>query len=199
MASRREASTSTLGPQSKLVEVGHARTQCSLYMLNRHLVGVPLHRHASYGEIFIPVEGSIGVVGHNGTRTMTLSPDNGETYTVKPGEWHRFFNPSESEQVIFDARVSPAHQGFEKVLFIFYGLVNDGYGTPEGFPKSMYHQLMLMNMGAVSYPGVVGRTMGLLASIVGYIARWTGEEERLTQKYYGRPISDEDRRKWKIE
>ena len=130
---------------------------------------------------------------------MTLTPESKETYQVKPGEWHRFFNPSETETLKFDAKVSPAHQGFEKVLYIFYGLVEDGHGTSEGFPKSIWHLLMLNEMGQVSYPGVSGWLMGLASKFVFMWARWSGEEERLTQKYYGRPITDAERAKWKVD
>ena len=99
---------------------------------------------------------------------------------------------------MFDARIFPAHQGFEKTLHIFYGLVADGHGTPEGLPKSFFHQLMLADMGQVGYPGFVGFVMGLLARAVGLIAKVTGEEEKLTRKYYGAPIEAEDRIKWKV-
>ena len=57
---------------------------------------------------------------------------------------------------------------------------------------------MLMSMGQVSYPGLFGWTIGLLASGVGLLARLTGEEERLTRKYFGRPITEEERVKWKV-
>jgi hypothetical protein len=139
------------------------------------------------------------VVGHNGTKTMILSPENQQTYKVQPGEWHRFFNPSKTEDIIFDGKVFPAHQGFEKTLHVFYGLVNDGHGTPEGFPKSLFYQMMLMNMGEVGYPGLLGWSMGLLAAACGWIARVTGEEERLTVKYYGRPITEAERKHWKVD
>lgn len=122
----------------------------------------------------------------------------GETYSVQPGEWHRFFNPSETEAIVFEAKVTPAHQGFEILLHIFYGLVSDGYGTPEGFPSSMYHMLMLQDMGEVSYPGWNGVLSTWMAKIVGLVARWTGEEERLTRKYYGRPINEDDKKKYKV-
>jgi hypothetical protein len=130
---------------------------------------------------------------------MLLSPENGETYEVRSGEWHRFFNPSKTEDIIFDAKVTPAHQGFEKNLYIFYGLANDGYATPEGFPKSLFHLMMLANMGAVGWPGVSGFFIGLVQRAVGWIAWLSGEEERLTVKYYGRPITDEERKKWKVD
>lgn len=129
---------------------------------------------------------------------MILSKERRETYRVKPGEWHRFFNPSKTDSIVFDAKVAPAHVGFEKLLHIFYGLVSDGYGTGEGFPKSLFHQLMLMDMGEVSYPGWSGWVSSSAAKVVGLVARWTGEEERLVRKYYERPISEEERRKWKV-
>ena len=161
------------------------------------LTGVPIHRHYGYGETFIPVSGKVGVVGENGTRTMIFGP--GETYDVKPGEWHRFFNPSETEENVFDARVRPAHQGFEKLLYIYYGLVEDGQGTPDGAPKSLFHALLLMRLGEVGYPGFIGWLCGILAVAVGFIAWLTGEEERLTRRYYGKPIAEateEERRTW---
>ncbi|KAK5125053.1 hypothetical protein LTR85_001244 [Meristemomyces frigidus] len=55
--------------------------------------------------------------GDNGTKTFVLRK--GETYTVKPGEWHRFFNPRLDETMLFGAKVAPAHQGFEKLLYIY--------------------------------------------------------------------------------
>ncbi len=161
--------------------------------------GVPLHRHYGYGETLIPVEGTLGVVGYNGTKTMHLTPASKETYQVQPGEWHRLFNPSQTENITLDAKVQPGHQGFEKSMHIFYGLVNDGHGTPEGFPDSMFHLLLLSALGEVGYPGIGGWVMSLFARMVGFIARVSGEEERLTVKYYGRPITEEERRKWKVE
>lgn len=155
--------------------------------------------HYGYGETFVAVQGTLGVVGANGKETMMLSPEAGNTYSVKPGEWHRFFNPSQTETLVFKAKVQPAHQGFEKMLYIFYGLVADGHGTAQGFPKSMFHLLMLTAMGEVGYPGIGGWLMGLLVKTVGWVARISGEEERLTVKYYGRPITDDDRRKWKLD
>ena len=166
-------------------------------LTDEYIAGVPIHRHYGYGETFYPIQGEIAVVGHNGTKTMILKNKN-DTYSVVPGEWHRFWNPSATEDIVFDAKVFPAHQGFEKTLHIFYGLVADGRGTKEGFPKSFFHQLMLANMGEVGYPGFMGFVMGLLARVVGFIARATGEEERLTRKYYGSPIDSEQRAKWKV-
>ena len=153
--------------------------------------GVPLHSHGSYGEEFYPDIGTLGVVGENGTKTMLL--EKGQTYRIKPGEWHRFFNPSDTEDIIWSARVYPAHQGFEKVLYIYYGLAEEGHCDAAGAPTSMYYALMLMNMGEVSYPGFVMFFLGFAAVLVGWWARISGEEERLTRKYYGVPITDDNR------
>jgi len=109
---------------------------------------------------------------------------------VTPGEWHRFFNPSQTESIVFEAKVEPAHAGFEKVLFIWYGLANDGYGDATGTPKNLFYLLMLTNMGDMGFPGVGGWLLGLTAGLVGWIAWVTGEEERLTRKYYGKPVSE---------
>ena len=121
----------------------------------------------------------------------------GDSYSVRPGEWHRFWNPSATEDIVFDAKVFPAHQGFERMLHIFYGIAADGHGNEQGFPNFFY-LLMLTHMGEVGYPGVKGFVMALLVRVVGWIGRVTGEEERLTIKYYGRPITEEERVKWKL-
>lgn len=81
---------------------------------------------------------------------------------------------------------------------IFYGLAEDGHSTPEGFPKSGFHLLMLMDFAQMSFPGVGGWFSSWLATVVGLIGRWTGEEERLVQKYYGKPITEEEKRKWNV-
>ena len=78
-------------------------------------------------------------------------------------------------------------------------MADDGLATPEGLPKSIYHLLMVTAMGEVGHPGFGGWVIGLLASLVGFVARMSGEEERLTVKYYGRPITEEEKRKWKVD
>jgi hypothetical protein len=163
----------------------------------RRASGVPIHRHYGYGEIFHPVEGDIGVVGHNGNKSMILRK--GENYKVIPGEWHRFFNPSATDDLVFDASVTPGHPGFEKLLYIYYGLAEEGQCNAQGEPSSLFYALMLMNMGEVGYPGFFGWVCGLLAPLVGFIARVLGEEERLTRKFYGKPISEatqDERSRW---
>ena len=55
------------------------------------------------------------------------------------------------------------------------------------------------NMGAVGWPGISGFLIGVASKVVGWIAWLSGEEERLTVKYYGRPITDEERKKWKVD
>ncbi|KAK0347279.1 hypothetical protein LTR91_012824 [Friedmanniomyces endolithicus] len=130
--------------------------------------GVPIHRHYGYSEIFNPVSGAVGVVGENGTKTMILRPD--DTYQVQSEEWHRFFNPSETASIVFEIKIQPAHQGFDKLLYIYYGLADDGHGRPDGAPKSLFHALMLMNMGGVGYPGLVGWLFGVFVVIAGLIA-----------------------------
>jgi hypothetical protein len=101
--------------------------------------------------------------------------------------------------LLFDATVNPAHQGFEKTLCIIYGLAEDGHANADGTPKNLFHSLLLMRMGEVGYPGLMGWVFGMVGILVGIVAWVTGEEERLTRKYYGKPISqatDEEKRKY---
>jgi hypothetical protein len=166
---------------------------------NNTTAGSPIHKHLGYGETFIPNQGTIGVVGENGTKTFLLTAESGESHSIKPGEWHRFFNPSETEDVVFIGRVHPSHEGFEKTLCIFYGLAADGQGAADGLPKNMFYRLMVLNMSEMGLPGIRGWIIGTMATTAGWIGRILGTEERLTVKYYGRRVTDADRKMWKLD
>ena len=53
---------------------------------------------------------------------------------------------------------------------------------------------MLSNMGEVSYPGWSGWVNSWIAKVIGLIARWSGEEERLTQNGWEWPNGRENMR-----
>jgi mannose-6-phosphate isomerase-like protein (cupin superfamily) len=142
--------------------------------------GSPLHYHRSYTEQFFPTQGILGAV--IGSQTLNLSP--GESATVPIDTYHRFFNPSTTEDCWFDTDVRPAHEGFEKGIYILYGLANDGECNEEGIPKSIMHLCLIADMSDLFFPGVMG-SIGLpfMKAMAAY-GRWSGEEERLLKRYW---------------
>jgi mannose-6-phosphate isomerase-like protein (cupin superfamily) len=142
--------------------------------------GTPIHYHRSYAEQFFPTQGILGVV--LGTQTLNLPP--GESAIVPIGTYHRFFNPSTTEDCSFVGEARPSHEGFERGLYIIYGLANDGLCDEEGTPKSIMHLSLIADMSDMFFPGLMG-SIGLpfLKAMAAY-GRWSGEEERLLKLYW---------------
>ena len=90
------------------------------------------HWHGSYSETFTGAKGDVGIYSRS-TGKMILAP--GESVTVKAGEVHYFFNPG-GEEVEVKIRLHPAREGFEKGLYVLYGLATDGKSANGGIPNS---------------------------------------------------------------
>lgn len=139
--------------------------------------GTPLHYHNTYNEIFHAITGNLGVVVDE--ETTELNP--GESKIVPTGTKHRFFNPYSDRDITFTTEVRPAHEGFEKSLYIMYGLARDGHCDEKGLPKSMMHLCLMADMGDMSSPGALGK---MIVKAFAAYGRWSGEEERLLQRYW---------------
>lgn len=85
---------------------------------------------------------------------------------------------------MFESKVTPAHVGFEKCLYVAYGLANDGLCDEKAMPKSVVHLCLIAEMGDMRWPGVAGRLGGLFIGAVAAYGRWCGEEERLLKRYW---------------
>lgn len=137
-----------------------------------------LHYHKSYSETFTAMEGDLGIsLGRR--NKLVLKP--GETYTVRPGQLHSFFNTTDKE-IKFNVKVTPALLGFENALRILYGLAADGLTDKNSVPKSLKHKALIICMSDMNLPGV----FTLLFPILKYIAnkaRANGEEQLLIEKY----------------
>ena len=96
---------------------------------------------------------------------------------------HRFFNDGE-EDVEFVAEVRPGHENFEKCVYLFYGLANDGYCDEKGLPTRMLYLCLLGQMGDTQWPGLLGYVGNLFTKAVAAYARWTGAEEELLKRYW---------------
>lgn len=101
------------------------------------------------------------------------------------GTRHRFFNPSESEDIEFIGKVVPAHEGFEKSIYILYGLANDGKCDADARPTSFVTLCLIGDMGDLRFPGLMKWLGGgLLVKCVAAYARWSGLEAELLEKYW---------------
>ncbi|KUJ22121.1 uncharacterized protein LY89DRAFT_768417 [Mollisia scopiformis] len=141
--------------------------------------GSPLHYHVSYAEHFECTTGTLGV--NNNNDLLHLSP--GEKAIVPLNTKHNFFNDTDSD-VSFIVKLVPAHLGFEKSIYILYGLANDGECDETGVPKSFLHLCVISELGDLKWPGLFSWLgNGVTKSVAAY-ARWSGEEERLLKKYW---------------
>ena len=147
--------------------------------------GPPIHYHNSYAERFEAVEGEMGVMlGKNHTTLKELHLRPGEGADIPIGAVHRFFNDGDKD-VTFRGYVRPANSGFERSLYILFGLNNDGLADPKtGMPLSMLHTALIGDMSDMRFPGFHGGMMNYVGKLLATYARWAGVEEELLKKYW---------------
>lgn len=142
--------------------------------------GPPLHYHTSYTERFEVLKQPLGV-NLNG-KDLYLQP--GESADVPIGSVHRFFNDTE-EDITFKGYAIPGHAGFERSLYILFGLCNDGLSDPNtNLPISILHTAIVADMGDMRFPGYGGALLNYLMKGLAAVARWRGIEEELLKKYW---------------
>lgn len=141
--------------------------------------GPPLHYHTSYREEFMAVEGDL-VVEVGGSMTA-LKP--GESAEVPIGAVHRF-TTLEGEEARFKGRAIPSHAGFERSLYIMFGLANDGFAGEDGLPRSPIQKALIADMSDMRFAGGMGWLANTSVMLMAMYGRWTGEEERLLKKYW---------------
>ena len=142
--------------------------------------GTPIHLHSTYTERFISKDGTLTVV--LGEETHQLK--DGAEALVPVRTLHQFRNDNEDRDITFNVELRPAHPGFEKTLYILYGMASDGQCNEAGIPKSLILACLLAEMSDMASPGlsmVLGRSF---VKVMAAYARWTGEEERLLKKYW---------------
>ena len=138
------------------------------------------HWHGSYSETFMAEKGDVGIYSKS-TGIAMLSP--GESITVIPGEVHHFFNPSD-EEVEMKVKLQPAREGFEKGLYILYGLARDGESADGGRPNSLMHAAVICSMSDMWPGGVRGIILTPVLKILAFFGRIGGIEERLVRQYW---------------
>ena len=140
--------------------------------------GPPLHYHTTYNERFESVEGRFTIFVGDKVRHL----NHGETSFIPMGTTHRFT----SEEGVSRAKgqVLPSSPGFERSLYILFGLAGDDQLDKEGLPKSLVHTAIISSMSDMLFPGIGGAFMNMLIGVFAWYGRVSGEEERLLQKYW---------------
>ncbi len=135
------------------------------------------HFHGQFSETFTAIEGPVGV--HVNGEDHYLN--DGESITADIGDIHYFFNDG-AERARFQVKIEPGSPGFEKGLYILYGLINDGKAE-EGLPKNSLHTAVFVSYSDTRAPGVL-RLVNPIFTRLGGRAQRTGIESELVEKYY---------------
>ncbi|KAI4185682.1 MAG: hypothetical protein L6R41_003974 [Letrouitia leprolyta] len=142
--------------------------------------GNAAHWHGSYSETFTAEKGDVGIYMRSRGKFL-LAP--GESATVKPGEVHCFSN-SGDEDVEMEVKLQPANEGFEKSLYILYGLARDGKCAQGGIPKSFMHLAVIATMSDMWPAGWRGAVLIPVLRIFAWWGRKQGIEEQLIKQYW---------------
>ena len=117
-----------------------------------------------------------------GKREMILNP--GEAATVPISTVHRFFNPSDTEEMKFIGKFERGAEGFEKGLYIVYGLAADGLTGPDGVPTKLLHLAVFVTLSDTHLAGIGMWFASFLLKALYWYVQWSAEEERLLHKYW---------------
>lgn len=139
--------------------------------------GVGLHYHKTYSETFECMEGEVQI--KLGKSLHTLQP--GQSATAVPYVNHLFRNRS-GKPCKFRVELRPASRGFEKSLQIGYGLANDGFCKPNGFPKDKLALAWLFDISESNLPGWMSIFEFILRKQAKK-ARQKGIDRELSEKY----------------
>ena len=105
--------------------------------------GPPVHYHRSYTESFEAIEGDLTLQVGDG-EVLHLKP--GEMMEVPKGTLHKFGAGPHGAK--FKVRVTPGQPGFEKSLYILFGLSRDGLLDEKTcLPKSLIQTAIIGNLG----------------------------------------------------
>lgn len=130
--------------------------------------GVGKHYHKTYTETFTCLEGELQV--QLGKKIITLKPGDAPA-TAEMGMLHQFLNASKAP-CRFNVLISPGCRGFEESLQIAYGLARDGATGKDGTPNKIDHLGVLMDLGQIKIPGL----MGLLEPVLLWFGKRAGKK-----------------------
>lgn len=138
-----------------------------------------LHYHNTYDETFTALDGKLGV---RLSKKMQKILEPGESYHVKRGEVHAFFNPS-GEKIRFRVELTPGHTGFEQSLRILYGLAHENKVNSGGIPKNLTELSVVAKLSEMRSPNPALRMLNPLFMWIAGRAERNGKQKRLVEKY----------------
>ena len=113
----------------------------------------------------------------NLTRTIENSrAGNRTTYVEKSVE-------TGGDTITFTVRIEPGHPGFEKSLYILYGLANDGLVDEDGIPENIYHTAVFATLSDTGSSEVGSLMSWIIRRLAGRAQRMDIEDE-LIERYY---------------
>lgn len=139
--------------------------------------GTPLHYHKNFSETFTVVQGELTVY----LKGKKIVLEAGQEYTVQRGKTHRFANESDAP-VFFSTTIQPGSVGFEKSLYILYGLAGDDRTDSKGVPKSLLDLAVVSKISDMHQPGILA-VLSPLITLFFFIARSKNIDEALQQRY----------------
>ncbi|KAL8786824.1 MAG: hypothetical protein Q9213_002561 [Squamulea squamosa] len=142
--------------------------------------GNAAHWHGSYSETFTAEKGDIGIYARSRGKFL-LAP--GQSATVKPGEVHYFSNSSDKD-VEMKVKIQPAREGFEKGLYILYGLARDGKCADGGVPIDFMHLAVIAAMSDMWPAGFKGALLIPILKVFAWWGKMRGVEEQLVKQYW---------------
>lgn len=145
--------------------------------------GLPLHYHAENDEVFTATSAAGVHLRIGAAREGEFVLARGETATVPKGTLHRFWNPTD-EDMTFTVRGDADSEGFEKGLYIWYGLARDGKVRADGIASNPLHVAVIMYMQDTWLPGRGFWLMSPIFALLYRMARWTGIETELVRRYW---------------
>lgn len=122
------------------------------------------------------------------------------------GTRHAFFHPASSHHlktvtklsslndgeveataIEFSVTLFPSSIGFEKFLYILYGLAADGQCDADSIPRNVIIACILGNMSDTWIGGrwIEKLAGGLIVKFLARVGRWWGLEKKLVEKYWG--------------
>ena len=81
-----------------------------------------------------------------------------------------------------EIRLWLAREGFEKGLYILYGLARDGKSANGGIPDNLMHSAVVFSMSDMWPAGLGGAVLRPVLKVLGFLGRMSGVEERLVRQ-----------------
>lgn len=144
--------------------------------------GPPIHYHRHYEEIFTAVEGDFLIYTSDDPKARPIHLPPGETFTVPIGSLHRFSAGPEGAK--FTCRIEPGDEGFEKSLYILFGLARDGQLGKDCLPRNPLYTAVVGSLGGMYFPGAAGALTNGVTTVMAAYARWSGVQDELLKKYW---------------